>query len=43
MFVVAKKKMVPRCPLQLASEMKPFMPSTDQEADEFLKYVVEKE
>lgn len=41
LFVLAKKGMVLRCPLQLASETRPGRPSTDQKADEFFKYVVE--
>lgn len=43
MFVVAGKKVVPRCHLQLASETRPYTPWTDRGTDEFLKYFVARE
>lgn len=43
MFVVAEKKMLPGCPLQLAPEMRQCMPSTEKGTVKFLKYTVERE
>lgn len=42
-FVVEAKKMVLRCLLKLASEIRPYTSSTEQGGDEFLKYVAERE
>lgn len=41
MFAIGEKNRVPRCPLQLASKIKPYTPATDYGTDELLKYVVE--
>lgn len=41
--VIGERKMVPRCPLQLALKMTPYTPLTDQRSDESLKFVVETE
>lgn len=41
--VIADKETILLCPLQLALEMRPHTPWTDQRADEFLTYTVEKE
>lgn len=43
LLVAAKKRMVLGCPMQLASEMKPHTPLTDQKTNEILKYGVERE
>lgn len=43
MFVAAEKEMIPRWPLQLASKMRPGMPSTEQNNDTFSELVVERE
>lgn len=43
LIVVPEKEMVPRCSLQLASEIRPSTPSTEQRSDGFLKYVVQRE
>lgn len=42
MSVVAEKKTVPRCLLQLVLEVRLYAPSTKRESDEFLKYRVSK-
>lgn len=36
-FVLAKKKMVPGCPLQLALGVRPYTQSTEQTVSKFLK------
>lgn len=42
-LVVEGKKMVPRCPFQVASKMRPYTPLSKQRSNEFLKYVMERE
>lgn len=38
-LVLAEKEMTTRCPMQLASEIRQYTPSTDQKSVEFLKYI----
>lgn len=42
-FVVGDKEMVPRCPVEVASELNMFTPSTKGGGDELFKFVVEME
>lgn len=41
--MVTEKEMAPWYPSQLGSEMRLYRPLTDQKADGFLKYVVQRE